>query len=74
MADTGTSEAAVRSCEFCSENATTSVFVKAVEKTCEAKLCLICVKSNYVPRCCLDVVKAQGFDGMCLVQSDKSPA
>ena len=74
VTDTGTSEAVIMSCELCFGNATTNVFVKAVEKTCEGKLCLIYVKSNYVPRSCLDVGKAQGFYGMCSVLSDKSPA
>jgi hypothetical protein len=44
VADTGTSQAVIRSSEFCSGNATASVCVKAVEKTCEGKLSLIHVK------------------------------
>jgi hypothetical protein len=44
VADTGTSEAVISSYKFCSGTATISVFVKAVEKTCEGKLCLIHVK------------------------------
>jgi len=74
VVDTRTSEVVIRSYKLCLGNATTSVFVKAVEKTCEDKICLIHVKSNYIPRCCLHVGKAQGFYGMCSVQSDKSTA